>query len=146
MFFLKKNVKHRDLLNVRSKKIVIHDSDVPKCDKTDYLGVRIDTNLSFTFHVSKILSTCYYIISSISYILSFCNFDARVHLFKSVIVPQLIYAVPVWFHLIFEKDKERIRRFLRYTAKDLISIMDLISDEYFKELLLLKFVHFWYLI
>ena len=130
--FINKNVKHKDLLKSKLENIIIHDAVVPKCEKTDYLGVRIDEKLSFSFHVSKLLSTCYYIISSLSYVLSFCNFEARFHLFKSVIVPQLVYAVPVWYHFILEKDKERIRKFLKYTSKilhlDFFVLVDTVNN------------------
>ena len=132
MCFVNKNVKHTGLLQCKSESIIINGSEVANCTKTDYLGVCIDDKLSFTPHISKMLSKVYYIVSSLSYILSFCNFNARMNLFKSVIISQLLYAVPVWYHLLLEKDKDRIKKFLRYTSKifnlDYFTLICILND------------------
>ena len=128
MCFVNKNVRHKGLLKAKSTNIAINESSVPRTEKTDYLGVRIDDKLNFTFHISKVLCSCYYIISSLSYVLSFCNFDARFYLFNSVILPKLLYAVPVWYYFLLQNDKARIRKFLKHASKILHINLDVLTS------------------
>ena len=54
------------------------------------------------------------------------------NLFKSIIVPQLLYAVPAWYHFLLEKDKDRIKKFLKYTSfifnLDFLTLISILND------------------
>ena len=117
MCFTNKNIKHEGLLLSKSQCVKIEGSEVERTTKTKYLGVCIDERLTFSDHISSILTKVYYIMSGLAYIVFFFNKEAKERVFKSVIVPHLIYAVPVWYHFILQKDKDRIIRFLKYSAK-----------------------------
>ena len=82
-----------------------------------YLGVCIDSKLNFTCHVSKILQRVYYIISTLSFIVPYFKLEVRMQVFNTYILPHIIYAVPVWYHYLLVKDKERLRSSLRHCAK-----------------------------
>ena len=114
------------------KSITIHESEVERVSKTIYLGVCIDENLTFNCHISKALSKVYYIVSSFAYVVSFFNQSAKETVFRSVILPHIIYAVPVWYHFISCKDKNRIIKFLKYTSQilniDSCSLIEMIND------------------
>ena len=77
MCFANKNIKHDGLISSKSQPVVINGSEVVKTPKTDYLGVLIDEGLTFSCHVSKVLSKVYYIVSSLAYVVSFFNQNAR---------------------------------------------------------------------
>ena len=116
MCFANKNIKHEGLILSKSKRILIDGSEVARTSKTEYLGVYIDDSLTFSCHVSKVLSKVYYIVSSLAYVVTFFNKNAKENVFNTIILPHVIYAVPVWYHFILQKDKERIMKFLKYTS------------------------------
>ena len=131
MCFANVNVRHLGLLSSKIKSVKIHGSEVERVSKTDYLGVCIDQNLTFNCHISKTLSKVYYFVSSFAYVVSFFNKSAKENVFRSVILPHIIYAVPVWYHFISCKDKNRIIKFLKYTSQllniDCCSLIEMIN-------------------
>ena len=103
----------KGLLSTKIQSVQINGSNVERVSKTDYLGVCIDEKLTFTCHISKMMSKVYYIVSSLAYIVSFFNIRAKNSVFRSFVLPHIIYAVPVWYHFISSKDKDIIIKFLK---------------------------------
>ena len=117
MCFANVNIKHEGLLTSKSQSVSIQGSNVERTSHTKYLGVCIDDRLTFSPHVSNVMSKVYFVVSGLAYIVSFFNEAAKESVFKSVILPHLIYAVPVWYHFILQRDKDRIVKFLKFTKK-----------------------------
>lgn len=117
MCFANASIKHEGLLSAGSSRVEIHGSKVERTSKSDYLGVCIDDKLTFSCHISKALSKVYYMLSSLAYVVSFFNEGAKESVFRSFILPHIIYAVPVWYHFISAKDKSRLIKFLKYASQ-----------------------------
>ena len=129
MVFKNINIKHKGLIDTKEEKTVIHGSYVERVSYTMYLGLCIDNKLTFTNHISKILSKVYYIVSSLMYIARHFSIETRMKVFNASIVPHIIYAVPVWYHFIHIKDKKRIKSFLKYCAQIFCLEYDLLENQ-----------------
>ena len=69
----------------KSKRILIDGSEVTRTSKTEYLSVHIDDSLTFSSHVSKVLSKVYYIVYRLAYVVSFLNKNAKENVFNTTI-------------------------------------------------------------
>ena len=116
MIFENVNIKHNGLIDSKAEKTYINGESVVRTSNTTYLGVCIDDKLTFTNHVSRILSKVYYIVSTVMYIVPFFPLKIRLKIFTTSILPHMIYAVPVWYHFLHAKDKKRLRSFLSYCS------------------------------
>ena len=111
------NIKHKGLNESKLKKTIVNGQEVERTEHTMYLGVSIDFKLNFSSHVSKILQKVYYIVSSLSFIVPYFALDVRMNVFNIYVLPQILYAVPVWYHFILQKDQKRLKTLLKYCAK-----------------------------
>ena len=111
------NVKHKGLLNIKEERTIIQGSCVERTSYTMYLGVCIDDKLTFTNHISKMLAKVYYIVSTLAYTVPYFSSETKERVFTASILPTLVYAVPVWYHFVQVKDKNRIRSFLKFCSK-----------------------------
>lgn len=137
MVFHNINVKHEGLKWSKAQSVNIKSSPVDRVSDIIYLGVCIDDKLNFTKHISRLLRKVYYTVSCLSYIVPFFNKVMRDRVFNALILPQLLYAVPVWYHFLLEKDKQRMRKFLKYTAKifklDYNTLMMAVNNSAYKD-------------
>ena len=73
---------------------------LPSVTQTKYLGVTLDSQLSWKFHIIKITSKANAALAKIRSLIRF-NSDLKLHLkvllYKSFIRPILTYASPIWF-------------------------------------------------
>ena len=110
------NISHKGLTETRDEKLSINDNYVERTTSTTYLGVCIDNKLSFTKHISKILSKVYFIVSTLTYIISYFPMNIRIRIFTACILPHIVYSVPACYHFLHVRDRNRILSFLRYCA------------------------------
>ena len=77
-------------------KIEIDNKNIEKVEKTKFLGVLIDNNLSWkahTMHISKIVSKYNVIIRKIR---PYLNKDSPLTLYNTLVLPYLSYCTIVW--------------------------------------------------
>ncbi|PIK43361.1 hypothetical protein BSL78_19793 [Apostichopus japonicus] len=117
MVFENINIKHRGLIEKRDERTIIHNTSVERTSSTMYLGVCIDNKLTFSNHISKVLAKVYHIVATLMYIAPHFPVHIRERVFEASILPNIIYAVPVWYHFVQIKDKKRLLSFLTYCER-----------------------------
>ncbi|KAJ8050728.1 hypothetical protein HOLleu_04038 [Holothuria leucospilota] len=94
------NVRHKGLLDIKEERTVLQGSCVERTSYTMYLGVCIDNRLTFTNHISRVLSKVYCIVSTLAYTVPCFSSETKERVFTASILPTLVYAVPVWYHFV----------------------------------------------
>ena len=54
---------------------------------------------------------------TLSFIVPFFVCNVRFDVFNIYILPQILYASPVWYHFLLKKDRKRLKTFVKYCAK-----------------------------
>ena len=77
----------------------ISGTPLERTNVTKLLGVYIDSNLKWGFHISSILKSCYATLRTLRKIRNFTDFKLRKHLVKTVIMSKISYCDVVFYPL-----------------------------------------------
>ena len=76
--------------------IIINKQAITQKDHVKYLGVLIDSKLSFHYHISSIMKKLSRAVGILYKIRNFVTRNILISIYYSLVYPFLIYAIPVW--------------------------------------------------
>ena len=122
--------------------IPIHDISLPSCDTIKVLGVTLDSEMSFTPHITSLCARASRQINALRRISKFLNIESRLSIYKAFIFANFTYSPVTWLFCgktnstKLEKLQERAIRFVYndYTSpyENLLSQANLMSLSMFR--------------
>ena len=73
-----------------SVKLNLNGQDIAQVDSIDYLGVKLDHNLSFDPHFGRVAAKISRSLGVVRRVVPFINQDTRLTLFNTIVLPHLI--------------------------------------------------------
>ena len=77
----------------------ISSTPLERINVTKLLGVHIDSNLKWEFHISSILKSCYATLRNLRKIRNFTDFELRKYLVETLILSKISYCDIVFYPL-----------------------------------------------
>ena len=100
--------------------ISFDNTDIVPSNSAKFLGVTVDRTLTFSEHVSKILSKCNSRIFLMKQLKQMgMNANGLLTFYKTNLKPVLSYACPAWYTFLADKDKTELER-IQKTATRII--------------------------
>jgi 5'(3')-deoxyribonucleotidase len=112
LHFNDKKSSHADVKKTQKRKaidIYLNNNHLEQVDKIKYLGIIIDSNFKFNEHIKYISDRCTKLINALSMSARISwglRHKALKTIYDGVIVPQLLYAAPVWIESINKECKK----------------------------------------
>lgn len=80
-------------VNVNDIDLRIGETRLSMCDKYDYLGMKLDSNLSFKPHIQSLITNCNARLTSLCKIRKYIDADVATKIYKAIILSKLQYGL-----------------------------------------------------
>ena len=138
IIFMQGQSKSANVRKAADKILTMNGMDVPKVKKVKYLGVHINEDHKWNDQVNSIVKKVNFISKSLTLFMPYVNSKIKLQMFKSYILPNIMYSVEVWGAAITEKEIRKLRKSLKYFAAcsqlDLTSLINICNESYEKKI------------
>ena len=112
-----------------SNPINFDNTDIVPSDSAKFLGVTVDKTLTFSQHVSSVLSKCNSRIFLMKQLKQMgMNSNGLLTFYKTNLKPVLSYACPAWYTFLADKDKAELERLQKTATKIIFTDTELYEE------------------
>lgn len=123
-----KNSKNEEISAVKLIPIYINNKSCPRSTNVKYLGLTYSDNLEWSKHITNICVKVNFMIKCLSKIIFYMSETQKVTIYKTLIIPNILYAAEAWGTASLNKDRKRIKKTVKYFSKiSLINFNQLVN-------------------